>query len=82
VGHGSSSLGEERSAGAAAGDPAAPGEVSEVEILRRKCAQLESSLHSQGLVQRRLEAEHQHYQTLARDELHQVYANVHRGSPL
>jgi len=44
----------------------------ELERLRRKCAQLESSLQSQGLAQRRLEAELENYKTLARDELRQV----------
>lgn len=44
----------------------------ELEQLRHKCAQLESSLRSQGLAQRRLETELASYQALARDELRQL----------
>jgi len=44
----------------------------EVDKLRRRCTQLESSLASQGLAHRRLESELAHYQALARNELRQV----------
>jgi len=48
------------------------GDAAELERLRRKCSQLESSLHSQALVQQRLESEIAHFHTLARDELRHV----------
>lgn len=60
----------ERMPGVAEQVPSA--DSSELERLRRKCMQLESSLQSQGLAQRRLEAELENYKTLARDELRQV----------
>merc|ERR1712054_142934 len=44
-------------------------DAGELDRLRRKCAQLESSLQSQGLAHRRLEAELASYHALARDEL-------------
>lgn len=47
-------------------------DASEVERWRRKCAQLESSVQSQVLTQRRLETELAQYQALARTELQQL----------
>jgi len=62
-------------------DPVAGADCDENERLRRKCAQLESSLHSQGLAQRRLETELAHYRTTARDELRQILcAKTHHAA--
>lgn len=44
-------------------------EAEELEKFRQKCAQLEKTLHTQALAQRRLETEFTHYQQQARDEL-------------
>lgn len=54
---------------------------AELERLRKRCAQLESSLHSQGLTRRRLEAELENYKAVARDELRQILGatTVHAG---
>lgn len=62
----------ERQAGGDAQASASAAEVGELERLRRKCAQLESSLQSQCLAQRRLETELSNYQALARDEMRQL----------
>eukprot|EP00429_Kryptoperidinium_foliaceum_P131738 CAMPEP_0176271036 /NCGR_PEP_ID=MMETSP0121_2-20121125/45001_1 /TAXON_ID=160619 /ORGANISM="Kryptoperidinium foliaceum, Strain CCMP 1326" /LENGTH=227 /DNA_ID=CAMNT_0017611185 /DNA_START=39 /DNA_END=720 /DNA_ORIENTATION=+ len=59
---------------AAAEESSAAGPISELERLRRKCAQLESSLRSQALTQRRLETELANYQALARDDMRQLFA--------
>eukprot|EP00929_Paragymnodinium_shiwhaense_P059254 TRINITY_DN29668_c0_g2_i9.p1 TRINITY_DN29668_c0_g2~~TRINITY_DN29668_c0_g2_i9.p1 ORF type:complete len:918 (-),score=180.44 TRINITY_DN29668_c0_g2_i9:75-2828(-) len=58
--------------GEAAAAAAAAATSDELERLRRRCAQLESSLASQSLAQRRLEVEHAHFQAIARNELRQV----------
>merc|ERR1711920_371277 len=44
----------------------------EVERLKKRCAQLESSLQSQSLAQRRLQTELATFQVMARDELRHV----------
>lgn len=56
-------------------DVAETTESDELDKLRRKCSQLESSLNSQGLVNRRLEAELASFHALARDELRQVLSS-------
>lgn len=56
------------------GQSSSDGDQEELDRLRQKCLQLQLSLQSQALTQRRLETELAHYQTRAQEELRRAIA--------